>query len=103
LGESTLIWTCLGNLDEQLAVELYPKWQIAKLMLILFQAESTFFFDGLCNPDEQPAPRLCGTSLQSFKNNLIFPGKVYFLFGLVSAILMSNLLPNYVAPFSKLQ
>jgi hypothetical protein len=28
--------------------------------------------------------------------------RVYFLFGLVSAILIINLLPNYVAPFHRM-
>ncbi len=73
-----------------------------KLMLILFQAESTFCWVCLCNPNEQPATKLCGTSLQCFKNKLIFPGRVYFLYRLVSAILMINLLPNYVAPFHRM-
>ncbi len=41
----------------------------SKNMLILFSRYSLFsLWACLCNPDEQPATKLCGTSLQSLKN-----------------------------------
>ena len=68
-----------------------------------------FFFPGgvyslwacLCNPDKQLAPRFCDATPPTFKNMQSFPGRVYFFLGFVSAILMSNLLPIYMAPVCK--
>ena len=73
------------------------------LAIVKNQVESTVLslWACLCNLKKQVAPRFCGTIPRTSKSMLIFLGRVYFLFGLVSAILMSNLLPNYVAPVYK--